>query len=211
MAYGDPYATPDQLEARLGRADSDEYGENYARILDAASRAVEAFTRRQFNRDDEGDYPTARRFRALDPMRVAADDFYTLDGLAVEVNGVTWDAANIDARPWDGIRHGQINWPYSDLFAVNRVFPWSRRALVTVWAHWGWAEVPAAIIEATLDVAEAMASSGSTAGSGPVRSETIGGYSISYATPSGLSASGMDVPQEFVKAVPFRRKIFGVA
>src|SRR5688572_22719060 len=204
MALGDPYATPEQLAERLGG----EVGASYARIVDAASRAVESFTRRQFNRDDD-EYETGRRFRALDRERVAVDDFHTLEDLVVEVNGIVWDPSDVDPRPWDGIRHGQINWPYSDLFAIRRSFPWSRRALVTVWAHWGWAEVPAGILEATLDVAEMM-SLALTSGHGGVRSETIGGYSITFATPN-MSAGAEQVPPELIKALPFRRTVFGVA
>lgn len=203
MSLGDPYATPEQLADRLGG----DVSEDYVRILEAASRAVESFTRRQFNRDDD-EYATSRRFRALDRERVVVDDFYTLEDLVVEVDGTVWDPSSIDARPWDGVRQGQINWPYSDLFAINRSFPWSRRALVTVWAHWGWAEVPAGIVEATLDVAEMM-SVALTSGRGAIRSESIGGYAVSFATPSMGGAE--DVPPEYIKALPFRRKVFGVA
>jgi hypothetical protein len=204
MALGDPYATVAQLEARLGVDDDG----SFARLLDAASRAVESFTRRQFNRADEA---SPRRFRALDRTRVAVDDFHTRDDLAVEVNGTLWDAdVNIDVRPWDGVFGGMIDWPYSDLFAIRRTFPWSRRALVTVTAWWGWASVPAGIIEATLDVAEVMSLTMNNAQSGTVRSETIGGYSISYALPQNILQNG-DVPPELVKAIPFRRKRFGIA
>lgn len=205
MALGDPYATPEQLADRLGG----EVSDSYERIVDAASRAVESFTRRQFNRDDD-EYATPRRYRALDRERVAVDDFHTLDDLVVEVNGTLWDPSWIDARPWDGIRQGQIAWPYSDLFAINRSFPWSRRALITVWAHWGWSEVPAGIVEATLDVAEMMSVALTSGQGGPIRSETIGGYSVSFAIPS-MGAGTADVPPEFIKALPFRRKVFGVA
>jgi hypothetical protein len=201
MALGDAYATPALLEARLGKEDDG----SFERVLDAASRAVESFARRQFNRADE---PSARRFRALDRERLRVDDFHSLDGLAVEVGGVLWNVeAHVDARPWDGIADGQIDWPYSDLFAVGRSWPWSRRATITVTAPWGWAEVPAGIVEATLDVAEMM--SHGAGKSGVVRSETIGGYSISYGLPQHLGYT--DVPPELLKAVPFRRKRFGVA
>jgi len=210
MALGDPYATPDELAVRLGGDVSD----SYERLVDAASRAVESFTRRQFNREDpaeDDDYAIPRRFRALDRERVAVDDFYTIEDLAVEVNGTFWDLSSIDARPWDGIRYGQINWPYSDLFAINRSFPWSRRAQITVWAHWGWAAVPAGIVEATLDVAEVM-SSAFTSGRGTLNSEALAGYSysVNFAT-SSLSVGADTVPPEYVKALPFRRKVFGVA
>lgn len=205
MALGDSYATPQQLAVRLGG----DVGDSYERILEAASRAVESFTRRQFNRDDD-EYATPRRFRALDRERVAVDDFYTLDDLAVEVNGTLWDPSSIDARPWDGMRQGQIDWPYSDLFAINRSFPWSRRALITVWAHWGWAAVPAGIVEATLDVAEMMSLALTSGVGGPLQSETIGGYSRSFAIPS-MGSWADTVPPEYIKALPFRRKVFGVA
>lgn len=209
MALGDPYATPEQLAARLGAELGDPEDENRLRVLDAASRAVESFTRRQFNRDDD-EYTTPRRFRALDRERVAVDDFYTLEDLLVEVNGTLWDPSWIDARPWDGIRQGQIDWPYSDLFAIGRSFPWSRRALVTVSAHWGWAEVPAGIVEATLDVAEMMSLALTTGTGGPIRSETVAGYSVSFAIPT-MRAGDTTVPPELIKALPFRRKVFGVA
>jgi hypothetical protein len=206
MALGDSYATPAQLAARLGTTDPEDG--TYERLLDAASRAVESFTRRQFNKADEA---SARRFRALDLERVAVDDFHTLDDLEVVVNGTAWDvAAYVDARPWGGVLNGQADWPYSDLFAIGRAWPWSRRALVTVTAWWGWATVPAGIVEATLDVAEVMSLSITSGQAGAVRSESIGGYSISYASPANLMG-GDNVPPELVKAVPFRRKHFGVA
>jgi hypothetical protein len=203
MALGDPYATPSELEERLGTEDDG----SFERVLDAASRAVESFTRRQFNRADE---VSARRFRALDRTRVAVDDFHTLTDLVVEVNGTLWDPDRIDARPWNGMVDGMTGWPFFDLFAVRGWFPWHRRAKVTVTAWWGWAEVPAAIIEATLDVAEVMSLTMTNAQSGTIRSEAIGGYSISYALPQNLIGNG-EVPAELVKAVPYRRKRFGVA
>jgi hypothetical protein len=103
-----------------------------------------------------------------------------------------------------------IDWPFSDLFAVRRHFPWSRRALITVTAQWGWAFVPAGIIEATLDVAEVMLLSLTRGQAGAVGSETIGGYSVSYIAPD-RKMGGDDVPPELVKAIPFRRVRFGVA
>lgn len=208
MAFGDPYATPEQLEQRLGQPDDG----TFARLLDAASDAVEHFTRRQFNRGDDADeYDLIpRRFRALDCQRVAVDDFHTIEGLEVVVNGVPWDVAtHIDARPWDGVLDGQVGWPFSDLFAISRSFPWSRRALITVTAHWGWAAVPAAIVEATLDNAEAMYLRRSASQSGLIRSETIDNYSISFFPNVSTDAA---VPTEMLKALPFRRRnIFGVA
>jgi hypothetical protein len=204
MALGDPYATPAQLEARLGKEDDG----TFEQMLDVASRAVESFTGRQFNKAEEA---TRRRYRALDRERVRTDDFWTMDDLSVAVHGVEWDiSAHIDARPWDGVQGGQIGWPFSDLFAINRSWPWSRRALVQVTAKWGWESVPSAIVEATLDVAEVMSQSLTSSGSGPVRGESMGGYAIQFATPLHLRGHE-GVPPELLKALPYRRKRFGVA
>jgi hypothetical protein len=202
MGLGNPYATQAQLAERLG---TDDDG-TFEGILDAASRAVESFTRRQFNRLDDDYQPPSRRYRALDCERCPVDDFWTLDDLVVEVAGTVWAADSVDARPWNAPQDG---WPYFDLFAVGRSWPQSRRPLITVTAQWGWETVPAAIVEATLDVAEMMSLT-VTSGQGAIRSESVAGYSVSFATPS-MSALTENVPPELVKALPYRRVRFGVA
>lgn len=194
-AIGDPYATVGDLALRL---DSDEIF-MFPGLLDAASRAVESFTRRQFNQTTSA---TARRFRPLDWQRLPVDDFHTVTGLAIDVGGTAWDVAAVDPQPWNGIVNGQSGWPFFNLFAVGR--NWSNTAVTTITAQWGWAAVPEAIKQATLDVAVAMFRLG---GSNPVRSEAIDGYSVSYQLPS----VGAQVPPELSKAVPYQRKRFGVA
>lgn len=214
MSYGDPYATVEELEARLNSTEPVGSGDlsEFERILDAASRAVEAFTGRQFNRDVEGEEPTTRRYRPVDPERVAVDDFYTLDDLVVEVNGSPWEVTDVDARPWNGIYRGEMGWPFFDLFAVSPKlwppsWPRNRRPSVTVTAHWGWASVPEAIRLATLDVAAVMIRNSDV--SGVIQSETIADYSVTFADRG--SGSGSDVPVELQRAVPYRRIRFGVA
>jgi hypothetical protein len=201
MALSDSYASRAQLSARLGTEDDG----TFEGILDAASRAVESFTRRRFNRAEQ-DEVLPRRFCSLDCERCPVDDFWTLDGLEVEVSGTVWAEDNLDARPWNAPQDG---WPYFDLFAVGRSWPQSRRPLITVTAQWGWETVPAAIVEATLDVAEMMSLT-VTSGQGAIRSESVAGYSVSFATPS-MSALTENVPPELVKALPYRRVRFGVA
>lgn len=199
MAYGDSYASVLELEERLGRSDDGSFAE----LLDAASRRVEDFCRRQFNRDTATTpVATARRFRALDPERLPVDDFRTTTDLAIEVDGTAWATTDVDPRPWDGVYKGRSGWPYSDLIAVGRSWPDSRRALIEVTAHWGWTAVPEAIRQATLDVAEAAASGSAT---GVVRSEAIDGYSVTYA-----ATSDSTVPPELAKAAPYRRVRFGI-
>lgn len=204
MALGDPYATVAELEARLGRTDDG----TFTGLLDAASRRVESFTRRQFNQTTVA---SARRFRPVDPQRLPVDDFHTTTDLAVETNDTVWDPDQIDPRPWDGIVNGQEGWPFFDLFAVGRCWPWNRRAKVTVTAQWGWAEVPAAIPQATLDVAVVMSHGSDGANAGPVASEAIDGYSVRYQARELANIPDAQAPPELRKAVPYRRKRFGVA
>lgn len=212
MALGQAYATVEELEAKLGRTDDG----SFSMLLDAASRHVESFVSegcnpgRQFNLEPPGSAATARRFRPLDCERLAVDDFHTLDDLAVETNGTPWDIASVDPRPWDGVVNGEPGWPFSDLFAVGRRWPYSRRALVTVTAHWGWAAVPTSIVQATLDVASIMSLGvGVGATPGVLSSQTVEGFSESYGIPS--LDGNPEVPKALKKAAPYKRKCFGVA
>ena len=206
MALGDAYASVPELEARLGLADDG----TFTALLDAASRAVEAFCRRQFN--DAGS-ATARTYRALDPWRLAVDDFSTTTGLAVSIDGTAWAATDYEPRPVNGVMEGRVGWPFFDLFAVGRTWPYNRRATVSVTAQWGWAAVPEAIKQTTLNVAAALprVGSGSGSGGGQVRSESIDGYSVSYATDDGSSGTAVVALSTFSLAEPYRRKRFGVA
>lgn len=200
--YGDAYATVQDLEARLGRLDDGRF----TAFLDAASRAVERFTRRQFNRDTGGS-PTAtpRLFSAVDPSRVAVDDFHTDTDLAISVNGTAWDVGDVELRPWNGLYRGMDGWPFSDLIAKAKVWPHKRYPTINVTAHWGWASVPEGIKEATLDVAEVVSHGG--ASSGVVQAQSIDGYRVSYAVPQ----MNGHAPSELVKAEPYRRVVHGVA
>jgi hypothetical protein len=205
MALGDAYAVAADLEGRLNESDDGSFGA----LLDAASRHVEAYTRRQFNKEESS---SARRYRALDCERLAVDDFYTTMDLAVEVAGTVWDSSDYDPRPWDGVVYGRIEWPFSDLFAVGRSWPTHnfRRATIEVTARWGWESVPEAIKQATLDVAEIMSVGAGVSGAGSfVVSERIGDVSTSFGTPRADLAH-RDVPRALAKAAPYRRKVFGV-
>ena len=203
--YGDPYATVQDLETRLGRLDDGRFTD----LLDAASRIVEGFTRRQFNRDTaETPTATARQFKAIDPSRLPVDDFHTDTGLAISVDGTAWAVTDVELRPWNGMYKGMDGWPYSDLIAKTKAWPYRRYPVVTVTAHWGWASVPEGIVQATLDVAEVMSHGGGASG-GVVSSQSIDGYRVSYAIPT--MGNGSNTPSELVKAAPYRRVVHGVA
>jgi hypothetical protein len=196
---GDPYATVQDLEARLGRLDDGRF----LQLLNAASRAVEDFCGRQFNRDTgQSPVATARKFIPVDPQRLPVDDFRTTTDLAISVNGTAWSVTDVEPRPWNGRYKGMTGWPYFDLLTVSKTWPSGRVPKVTITAHWGWAAIPEGIKQATLDVAEVI-----TSGSGgTIRSETMGPYSVAYSVPS----NGGSVPSELEKAVPYKRLTFGV-
>lgn len=208
MAIGDSYVTGAQVAGRLGQTYDPAVHDPLA---EAASRAVESFTKRQFNRSEVVE---PRRFRASDRGLTRVDDFYSIDGLIVDVDGTIWTADDFDVRPPDGIVNGTPGWPYGDLLALNQCFPWRRNHVVTVSALWGWGAVPAAITLATLDVAVVMSYGASGETAGPVSGEAIDGYSVRYVAAGLGEMPDAQAPPELRKAVPYRRRWrhgFGVA
>lgn len=206
MALGAAYATVSDLEARLGTSDDG----TYSALLDAASRAVEQFTRRQFN---DAESATERLYRAVDPWRLPVDDFSTTTGLVVSTDGTAWASDDYETRPINGVVNGQTGWAFTDLLAVNRTFPFrGRRSTISVTAQWGWAAVPEAIRQTTLNVAAALPRDGSgTTSSGQVGSESIDGYSVTYVNADGETVTSLVALSTFSLADPYRRKKFGVA
>lgn len=200
MSLGDPYITVGDLGDHLGVSDDG----SFSRLVAAASRRVEDFTGRQFNKTETA---SARVFRAVDPERLPVDDFHTTDDLEITVGSTTLTSSQYDLRPWDGVVNGQTGWPFFDIFRVDGFWPYSRRAKISVTAQWGWAAVPDAIVQATLDVATVMSYGVGTAPS-LRKSEQLGDHMVTLADPT-LTATG--VPVELAAAVPYRRKRFGVA
>jgi hypothetical protein len=196
-AIGDPYASTAELAHRL---EVDDVQLSFAGLVDAASRDVESFCHRQFNKTT---IATARRFRPLDWRRLPVDDFHTITDLEVDVAGTVWDLASIDPQPWNGVKNGVPGWPFENLYTTNG--NWPNTSTITVTAQWGWAAVPEGIKQATLDVAAAKFRAGGSAY--PVRSQAIDGYSVTYKLPG----EGEQVLPELEAAVPYRRKRFGIA
>lgn len=211
MAIGDPYALPADLQARLNKADDG----TYTSLLDAASKAVERFCQRQFNTDGA---TSAREYEPYDAEMLAVDDFHTSTGLVIDIDGETVDLTDVILEPRNGIVDGQTGWPFFQIIARTALWPVTSRfrpwplnpPVITVTADWGWAAVPAAIKEATLDVAEVMSlGSGVGSGRGLLKSETLSDHAVSWDNPQrGLDG---DVPSAFAKAAPYRRRRYGVA
>ena len=198
MAIGDSYAGVGDLALRLGSDDSF----TYPGLLDTASRAVEQFCHRQFNKETAA---TARTFCPVDADLTIVDDFHTITGLVVKVDkdkdGVfeaTWTTADYMLAPANGVVSGSTGWPFWQVWArVGRCFPeeWFGNT-VQVTAQWGWTAVPAGIKEATLAVAEDMYGKSP----GKTRSFAIDGYSASFV----VDADG-EMLGPFAAAAPYRR------
>lgn len=155
---GDPYATLTELKA-YANATKDTYDDLLTDALDAASRGIETCTGRQFN--DAGT-ASARVYYPEHSCLVEPDDFHTLVGLVIETSSAgdgvfdtTWDTADYEPRPLNGVVDGQPGWPYTELWGDGtRLFPTGvRKAPVRVTAKWGWAAVPLPIKQATLILA----------------------------------------------------------
>lgn len=161
MALGDPYATADDLKARMGIEDTIDDA-TIDDALDAASRSIEGYCNRQFNVASSA---TARVYYPDSEYLCTVDDFSTTSGFVLQTDygfdGVyesTWDSTQYSLEPLNGIVDGQPNWPYWKVRAVRvKWFPiWIPQATVypspsvQITAVWGWPSVPSNVRQATL-------------------------------------------------------------
>jgi hypothetical protein len=158
MALGDPYATATELKARL-EITVTTYNNEIDDALAAASRDVEKYCRRQFNKTTTA---TARVFHPTSCVRADVDDFHTTTDLAIATDSgddgtyeTTWVAADYQLEPLNGIVDGESGWPYRGIVAAgSRTFTAAgRRPPLQVTAQWGWTAVPAPVKAATLILA----------------------------------------------------------
>ena len=157
-ALGDPYSSLVLLKARLRLNDGDD-DTGLGNALNAASRGIDGFCRRQFNKADS---PTARRFHPTNRALTIVDDFLTKVGLVVKLDtdddGIyetTLAATDYEVEPFNGIVDGESGWPFWKVRLVTGTFfPKQIRPAVEVTAQWGWNAVPAPVDEAALIVAE---------------------------------------------------------
>jgi len=140
---------------------STEHDDSLTQALTSTSRGIEDVCHRQFN--DAGAPATARVYYPERSGRLVVDDFHTTTGLIIKSatdpdSGVfddTWDAADYELRPLNGVIGGRSGWPYNRIHpTATRLFPQSaRRAPAQVTARWGWAAVPAPVKQACIIVA----------------------------------------------------------
>lgn len=163
MAITNGYATLNELKSRLGIGDTDEDSEIEAAV-EAASRFIDQHCRRRFYVDDDvsartyyADSEPTFDARGCRRSVVQVHDISTTTGLVVKTDtsddgtfDTTWDAADYQLEPLNGVVDGVEGWPYTRLVAVkSREFPsWGERARVEITAKWGWTAVPTEVAEA---------------------------------------------------------------
>lgn len=122
------------------------------RTVEAASRSIDAYTRRRFYADDAA---TAHYYRSPDGWRVFTHDFVAADGITLETDGdgdgtfeTTWTTADYQLEPANGLTANSV-------VALSQPFPVyrSHRNAVKVTARWGIDDTPVAVVEATLILA----------------------------------------------------------
>lgn len=158
---GTSYATVEALKARLQIVDDSE-NDALESALATASRGIESYCGRQFNRDDT---TSPRLFQPARHLAIV-DDFHTTDGLVIETDPrqdgsftTTWEAADYQLEPLNGVVDGQPGWPWWKIRTAGRRhhFPpcgiGAHRATLRVTAQWGWATVPAPVVESCLIIA----------------------------------------------------------
>ena len=161
MALGGNYITLIELKDRLGIGDAVDDA-TLTSAITAASRGVDHFCRRQFNKTTTA---SARTYYPSHSRLVMVHDFHTTTDLVVKTDtgddgsfATTWDSTDFQLEPLDGIVDNVESWPFWRLRAVSSgLFPVAHRATVQVTAQWGWDEVPGPVKEATFIVAQDVA------------------------------------------------------
>jgi hypothetical protein len=163
MALGDNYATTAELKGRLNiPLSNDDYDAELDDALNSASREIERFTNRQFNKVTVA---TEREFEPFEPDYVWVTDFYSSTGLVIKTDenndGVfehTWTTADYELYPRNNQEFGVSGFPYYKIFPANGAyFPKAcrgeRRGTLQVKALWGWEDVPYQVKQAALALA----------------------------------------------------------
>jgi hypothetical protein len=147
------YITLAQLKSYLRITDATE-DDLLLGALASICREIDKFCQRRFYADLTA---TAREYDVHSIRRLEVDDFWTTTGLVVEGDyggdgtfETTIASTNYKPYPLNGIVDGESGWPFNELRAVNVTWPTqSLTPGMRVTAKWGWAAVPAPVVEAT--------------------------------------------------------------
>ncbi|GHG09721.1 hypothetical protein [Streptomyces hydrogenans] len=150
---GDPYVDLAEFKAYLvGQANATLTGQD-AQLTDAlesASREIEAYCARQFNRSDSA---TPREFEPAGRDYAMVDDFHTATGLVVRLDtsgdgsfATILSPQQYELSPANGVVDGMEGWPFYRIRLLSgTTFPChygGRSRTLQVTARWGWADVP---------------------------------------------------------------------
>lgn len=152
MALGDPYVTATELKTYLGISDSVD-DTAIANACSAASRAIEKYCERQFNKTTTA---AARVFAPVTCHLAHVDDFHTIIDLVIKTDAAddgtfetTWATTDYLLEPLNGVVDGESGWPFYTARTRRsgaQYFPLGASLQVT--AQWGWTAVPAAVKQA---------------------------------------------------------------
>ena len=155
-ALGDPYVTLEELKVYLQIAPEKlVYDQRLNDARNSASREVEQFCGRQFNRDE---IASTRMYQPESDSLVVVDDFYTTQDLVIESEDYydpdyMYLVDEYQLFPLSGVVDGRPGWPYGSIRADEHTFPWygrrAHRGIVHVTARWGWETVPSNVKQAT--------------------------------------------------------------
>lgn len=148
------YCTVEELKSRVGIDDTvDDFELRLA--VDAVSRAIDDYCRRQFWRGT-----ATRTFDVRDAYCLRVDDLVSVTSLKTDDSGdgtfeTTWSSSDYQLRPVNATTHAESR-PYTEIRAVGSyTFPTgrsrgSRDDRVQVVGVWGWPAIPAAVKQAAL-------------------------------------------------------------
>lgn len=161
MAIGDPYATVSELKGYAEHFTDTVDDTQLTEVLLQASRAVEHYCDRQFNKQTGA---TSKIYYPGDRWLAEVDDFYTTTSLAIAIDGdndgvyeTTWTTSDYQLEPLNQVVAGETGWAYNRIRAVgSQTFPCvysNQRAPLQVTAQWGWNAVPTNIKVAAIYLA----------------------------------------------------------
>lgn len=155
MALGDAYAELAEYKEfeELDAGDTTKDA-RLTLALNAASRAVDEFCHRTFNKTDAA---SARVYLPAARDIVIVDDFYDTSGVEVRIGtiagsfGTAWSPAAYYFDPSSGAKDGVEGWPVERIM-IRKSFAHDicLSDQIQVTAKWGWAEVPAEVKLATM-------------------------------------------------------------
>jgi len=151
MAWAPTYASTPELAAYLRITDTDDDLE-LGVALEAASRAIDHETSRQFGKTDsveERTFEVDRWSRLHGRYVVKIDDIMTATGLVVTVDGSAVAASDYSLLPTNAAAEGRP-WTSMHLDAVTSPTKGTGPGTVAIDATYGWTSVPVAIKQACL-------------------------------------------------------------